>query len=251
MMRSRQVVLSFVFALPVLLAAQPAAAQDTSLGDVFLGYTFLGNDDLAVNSSNLPWGWAGGGEYRVNEWFSLAIDVGGNYKYGLDPCGVDQPLGNPQCRLLEGVETPAPTVEFQALSFHRTEREYCSARLQPTEALPDNPGCEVSLNSASLAGGPRLSLRTGNVRVFAHVMPGIVRSTRSIDFYTHTAVNFAIVPGGGVEIDINDQVSIRFQGDFRRVFFPDPDNSNSSLVDRNDHNEFRFMTGFSFKVGER
>ena len=251
MMRSPQVVLGFVFALSTLLAAPPAAAQENYRGKVFLGYTFLGNDDLAVNSSNLPWGWAGGGEYWVNDWLSLAADVGGNYKYGLDPCGLDRPLGDPECRLLEGVETPAPTVEFQALSFHRTEREYCSPRLQPTEALPDNPGCEVSLNSASLLGGPRLSFRTGNVRVFAHVMPGIVRSTRSIDFYTHTAVNFAIMPGGGVEIDINEKVSIRFQGDFRRVFFPNPDNSNSSLVDRSDHDEFRFMTGFVFNVGPR
>ena len=251
MMRSRQVVLSFVFSLLVLLAAQPVAAQETYKGNLFLGYTFLGNDDLAVNTSNLPWGWTGGGEYIVNDVFSIAIDVGGNYKYGLDPCGVDRPLGDPECRMIEGIEIPAPTTQFQGLSFHRTEREFCSPTLQPSENQPDNPGCEVSLNSTAAMGGPRLSLRTGNMRVYAHVLPGLVRSTRSIDFFTHTATNFAVMPGGGIEVDVTDTVAVRFQGDYRLVFFPNPEDSSSSLVDRNNHQEFRFMTGVVFKVGAR
>ncbi len=250
-MRSRLIVCSVVVVLSALCAVAPAAAQDDYRGSVFLGYTFLGNDDLAVNTSSLPFGWSGGGDIRLNEWFSIAIDIGGNFKFGLRPCGNDRPLGDPACRLLEGVETPAPTVEFQGLSFHRTEREWCSPTLQPTEDMPSNPGCEVSLNSQAAFGGPRVTLHAGSVKLFAHVLPGIVRSTRSIDFFTHTAVNFAIMPGGGVEFAVNDVWGIRFQGDYQRVFFPSPDTSNSSLVSRTDYNQFRFMTGFTINVGPR
>ena len=112
-MRNRLIVCSFVFVVSAL-CVRPVAAQDTA-GDVFLGYTFLGSDELAVNADNLPWGFAAGGAWRLNEWFSLALDISGNYKNGIDPCGVDRPLGDPECRLLEGVETAAPTTEFQGL----------------------------------------------------------------------------------------------------------------------------------------
>ena len=50
---------------------------------------------------------------------------------------------------------------------------------------------------------------------------------------------------------VRDNVSLRFQGDFRRVIFPSPEDSNSSLVSREDFNEFRFMVGTVFDVGRR
>ena len=250
-MHSRFLVCSLVFVLAALGAAAPAAAQDDYRGSVFLGYSFLGNDDLAVNTSTLPWGWSGGGDIRINDWFSIAIDLGGNFKHGLRPCGNDRPLGDPECRILEGVETPSPTTEFQGLSFHRTEREWCSPVLQPTDDFPSNPGCEVSLNSQAIFGGPRVSFQVGDVRLYAHVLPGLSRSTRSIDFFTHTAMNFAIMPGGGVDFPVTDVLGVRFQGDYQRVFFPNPDDSNSSLVSRDNYNQFRFMTGVTVKVGRR
>ena len=256
-MRSRLIVFSLVFALSTVCAVVPAAAQDDFKGDVFLGYSWLGNSDLAINTSQLPWGWAAGGAYWLNDWLSIAVEVGGNYHFGLDPCGINTiALADPNCRTLEAVETPGPNVEFQGLSNHRTEEEFCSPNLDNRgvragfpNAEPSNPGCEVSINSTSLLAGPRVTIERFGVKFFGHVLPGIVRSTRSIDFFTHTAVNTAIMPGGGVEVDITDTVGFRFQADYRRVFFPKVGASNSSLVDRSDHDEFRFMLGFSFKVG--
>ena len=259
-MRSRLIVCSLVLALSALWAVGPAAAQDNA-GDVFLGYTFLGNDDLAVNADTLPWGWAGGGGYRVNEWLSLAFDLSGSYRLGIDPCGIEtSTLPDAACRVAEGVETPAASVEFQGLSFHRTEEEWCSPTLRGDvegvrQVGPPLVPCNLRLNSVAVFGGPRIWMQTGNVKLFAHVMPGFVRSTRSIDFFTHTATNFALMPGGGVEFDVGflgvDNMAVRVQGDYRRVFFPSPESSSSSLVSRNDFDEFRFMAGVVFRVGER
>lgn len=244
-MRNRLAVLPAVLALSMLAGARSVEAQDYR-GDLFLGYSFLGNDSLAVNAGSLPWGWAGGGAVRLNEWVSISFDVSGQYRFSFEPCGFDTPqLGDAACLAAEGVERPAPTVEFQGLSFHRTEEEWCS----PT--LRDAVGCSVRLGSVSGLGGPRIQFPSGRVRPFVQVLVGLVRSTRSIDFFTHTAVNLALAPGGGVDFDVSDNVSLRFQGDFRRVMFPSPDDSNSSLVSREDYNEFRFMIGAVFDVGLR
>ncbi len=254
-MRSRLIVFSLVFALSALWAVGPAAAQD-NVGDAFLGYTFLGNDDLAVNADNLPWGWAAGGEYRLNEWLSIAFDVGGNYKNNIDPCGIGTAtIPDAACVALEGVEPPAATEEFQGLSFHRAEEQWCSSIFRVDPVTGTGRGCEMRLNSVAVFGGPRVWRQTGDVKLFAHIMPGFVRSTRSIDFFTHTATNFALMPGGGVEFDVEflgvDNMAVRAQGDYRRVFFPSPESSKSSLVSRNDFDEFRFMVGVVFRVGER
>ena len=243
-MRSRLIVCRLVVVLSALCAGRPAAAQDTFAGDVFLGYAFLGNDDLAVNANNLPFGWATGGTYRVNELLSFTFDLSGSYKNGIDPCGIETALPrDPGC--LAGVELPDPTMEFQGLSFHRTEEEWCSPLFR------DNVGCRMRLNSIAIFGGPRIETQRGSVRLFAHVLPGFVRSTRSIDFFTHTATNFALMPGGGVDVDVSDTVAVRFQGDYRRVFFPSPEDSSSGLVSRNDFNEFRFMVGVVLRVGRQ
>ena len=64
-------------------------------------------------------------------------------------------------------------------------------------------------------------------------------------------MNFAVMPGGGVDFAVTDVLSVRFQGDYQLVFFPSPDSSNSSLVSRDDFNQFRFMTGVTVKVGRQ
>ena len=199
-MRSRWVIFSLVIVLSAVCVVGPAAAQDNFAGDLFLGYTFLGNDDLAVNADNLPVGWAGGGEYRLNDWLSLSFDLGGSYKNGIDPCGIKTAtLPDAGCVALEGVEPPAQTLEFQGLSFHRAEEQFCESVFLIDPVTGTGRGCEMRLNSIAIFGGPRMWTQTGNVKLFAHVMPGFVRSTRSIDFFTHTATNFALMPGGGAE----------------------------------------------------
>ena len=244
-MRTRYVVLGLILALPLSLA-QPAAAQDHS-GEWAIGYSFLGNSDIAKESSTLPLGWYGGGAYRLNDSVEWAFDLSGNYAAGIDVCGGigsrSLPLSQQPANCLEGI-VPATTEEFQGLSYHRAEAQWCSPTLST---------CDVKTVSIGGVTGPRFGMRSGSVRPFVHIMAGAVRSVRKIACYSHTSTNLAIQPGGGVDIDAGDNIAWRFQVDYRMIMHGDPSGSSAGLVVANgsDWNEFRFATGVVFKLGSR
>ncbi len=244
-MRTRYVVLGLILALPLSLA-QPAAAQEHS-GEWAIGYSFLGNNDIALESSTLPLGWYGAGAYRLNDSVEIAFDLSGNYKAGIDVCGGianrSTPLAQQPANCLVGV-VPATTEEFQGLSYHRAEAQWCSPTLST---------CDVKTASIGGVAGPRFGMQTGSVRPFVHIMAGAVRSVRKISFFSHTSTNLAIQPGGGIDIDVEDNIAFRFQVDYRMVLHGDPSGSSASLVVANgdDWNEFRFATGVVFRLGSR
>lgn len=246
-MRSRFVVVSFVLAVALLGLAQPAAAQEFT-GEVSFGFSFLGSDGIAINADTLPVGWSGGGAYRVSDNVSIAFDLSGQFKSGIDVCGgiesATLPLSQQPVNCLVGIVPATADVEFQGLSFHRPESQWCSPTLET---------CSVNAISVGFFAGPRFELQVGKVKPFVHIMGGAVRVVRQIEFFSHTATNFAIMPGGGIDVDVTDNTAIRFQGDYRRVFFPDPADSNSTFVtqDGADFNEFRFNIGLVFKLGGR
>ncbi len=244
-MRTRLVVLALVLAVFPLSLAQPAAAQDY-VGEWAIGYSFLGNNDLAIESNNLPLGWYGGGAYNFSENLSLAFDLSGGYNFGVDVCGGLESIAiatlSQPAACLEGVVPATAAEEFQGLSYHRAEAQWCSPTLSE---------CDVSTVSVGGVAGPRFQMQAGSVKPFVHIMAGVVRSVRKIAFYSHTGTNFALQPGGGIDVDVNDTTAVRFQGDYRMLFFPDPTSSDSSLVSNDNFNEFRFAVGVVFKVGER
>jgi opacity protein-like surface antigen len=214
--------------------AQSAAAQN-NVGKLSVGYSFLTNDDLAVNQKNLPWGFFFDAALELNDWVSLAGDLNGHFKSGIEPS-----------TSVERVVPPLLTQDFQAFSFNRPETGFCSPRIED---------CKVGIQTISAVGGPRFHVPAGRARPFVHVMAGATRSLRKIEFFAHTSTNFTIQPGGGVDVDMTDTMALRIQGDYRRVFFSVPDQTNpgASLVSKDgaDHNNVIFTVGVVFKLGER
>jgi hypothetical protein len=212
----------------------PVAAQNNA-GELSVGYSFLANDDLAVNQESLPGGFSFDTAMKVNSWLSIAGDVNGHFKFGIEPSSS-----------LDRVVPPLPTQEFQAYSFNLPETGFCSPRLEE---------CDVRIQTVSVVGGPRFLIPAGRVRAFAHVMAGATRSLRKIGFFAHTSTNFTIQPGGGVDVDITNLSALRIQGDYRQVFFGehDPTEGGASLVSKggSDHEGVMFTVGVVFKLGER
>ena len=243
-MRNRFVVLGLLAAVASLCLAPPAAAQD-STGNLVFGYSFLSNDQLARKASSLPLGWNAGGSYNLSNNLSIAFDLSGQVGLGVPVCGGIEargvPIGLQSADCLVGVVPATAADEFQALSFHRAEAQFCSPTLST---------CDLKIQSVGAFVGPRFS-GGGSVRPFFHIMGGVVRSVRKIVFYSHTSTNFAVMPGGGIDIDVNDSVAVRFQGDYRIVFFGDPANSSASLVSKDgNYKEFQINIGLVFKFGQ-
>ena len=232
-MRECAVLVCSIAALTVGLP-QPAAAQNNG-GQLSVGYSFLTNDDLAVNQKDLPWGFFFDSALRLNDWVSLAGDPNAHFKSGIEPSAS-----------LARVVPPLRTADFQAFSFNRPETGFCSPFIQ---------NCKVTTQTISAVGGPRFHARAGRARPYFHVMAGATRSLRKIELFAHTSTNFTIQPGGGVDIDITATTALRIQGDYRRVFFgvPDQTNPGASLVSKDgaDHKGVIVTVGVVFKLGER
>lgn len=231
---SRCAVLWCMLVALALALAQPVAAQNNA-GRLSVGYSFLANDDLAVNQKNLPLGFFFDSALELNDWVSLAGDLSGHFKRGIEPSAS-----------LDRVVPPLPTEDFQAFSFNQPETGFCSPRIQE---------CKVHIQTIGAVGGPRFHRPAGRARPFVHMMAGVTRSLRKIDFFAHTSTNLTIQPGGGVDVDMTDITALRVQGDYRRVFFgvPDQTNPGASLVSKDgaDYADVSFSVGVVFKLGER
>ena len=229
-------VLACMLAVCTLGLAQPVVAQNNA-GELSVGYSFLANDDLAVNQKNLPLGFFFDSAFELNDWISIAGDLTGHFKRGIEPSAS-----------LDRVVPPIQTQDFQAFSFNRPETGFCSPRVQD---------CKVHIQTISAVGGPRFHVPAGRARPFVHIMAGATRSLRKIEFFGHTSTNFTIQPGGGISVDVTDFTAIRIQGDYRRVFFPEPDQTKPgdfpSLVSKDgaDYQDFTISVGVVFKLGER
>ncbi len=238
----KHLVFGCVLAAVVALGSpQPASAQVG--GDLAVGYSFLTNNQLAANAGSLPFGYFFDTSYEVNEGLSLALDVNGHYRRGIDPH--DMYSGGPNDMPVR----PNPNQDFQALSFNRPEGEYCSPILTV---------CHVNIQTASVVGGPRFHLQAGGVRPYFHALFGVARSLRKIGFFAHTATHWAIQPGGGVDIDMTPNTAFRIQADYRLTMYPDEDaqtdlRGTSSLVNPGgeDFKEFAVSFGFVVRLGDR
>ncbi|MDA1094349.1 MAG: hypothetical protein O3A25_13915 [Acidobacteria bacterium] len=244
-MRIRFVVLSLMVAVFSFTLARPAAAQRT--GQWGIGYSFLGSNDIAVESSGLPLGWAGNGAVDLSDNLSIAFDVSGNYSTadvcgGIASRGVATSLQKAECFGLGGFVAPATNQAFQGFSNNRAEAQWCSPTLTT---------CNVRAISVGGFAGPRFSFGDrGGVRPFVHVMGGVVRSVRKIAFFSHTSTNWAFMPGAGVDVPVDDNMGVRFQFDLRRVLFGDVPDSGAGLKTAGaDYNEIRVAVALTFGVG--
>ena len=242
----KRLVFGCVLAAAALCLPQPAAAQPG--GDVSVGYSFLTNDQLAANASNLPYGWFFDTSLELTDAVSFAVDVNGHYRRGIDAHATYS--GGPTDMPVR----PNENNDFQALSFNRPEREYCS----PLYVDEYAEFCEVHIQTASVVGGPRFHMQAGGVRPYFHALFGIARSLRKIGFFAHTATHWAIQPGGGVDIDMTPNTAFRIQADYRLTMYPNEDaqtdlSSTASLVNPGgaDFKEFSFSVGVVVRLGAR
>jgi len=229
----RCAVLGCMLAASTVGLVQPAAAQSNV--QLSAGYSFLRNDELAVNQNNLPWGFFFDSTFKLNDWISVAGELNSHFSSGITPSNS-----------LDRVVAPLPNQDFQALSFNRPETGFCSPVLKD---------CRVQIRTISGVAGPRFYVPVGHAKPFVHVMGGATRSVRKIDFFAHTSTNFTVQAGGGFDVDVTHALVMHVQGDYGRVFFGVPDQSNpgASLVskDGTDYNEMMFSLGVAFNLRSR
>ena len=209
-----------ILALPL----SPVAAQE-----IALGYNFLSNDSLAINSNSLPWGINFGTAMDISDNLAIAVDISANYKFGISPSDS-----------FDGV-VPALDQDFQGYSFNRPETDWCSAVVTQ---------CDVRTNVTTAMIGPRFYFGGGDgARPFVHVLGGVSRSLKKVGtFFNFTSTNFAVQPGVGVDVPVNDRVGVRFQVDYRRVFFGENDQigANATLASAGGQDYSDFSVGFGF-----
>lgn len=97
---------------------------------------------------------------------------------------------------------------------------------------------------SSFLFGPRFGYRAGNFRVFGHYLLGAVRYSADWDGDDYSDTNFGQAIGGGVDISLNNMISIRpAQLDMVSVKWPDNDGGWE--------NHFRYSAGVVIKFGSK
>jgi hypothetical protein len=86
-------------------------------------------------------------------------------------------------------------------------------------------GTDLNLKVHSLMGGPRVSLRrSARLSPFAHLLLGSVRASGSLFDETDSTTEFALQPGGGVDLWLSGRAGVRIGGDYRRVLADEASN---------------------------
>ena len=102
---------------------------------------------------------------------------------------------------------------------------------------------DADLNLYTYMGGVRVAA-PGTVRPFFQFLAGVARATATIDVVgfqvDDSLTEFAIQPGGGVDIFLTDGLAVRLMVDYRRIFAEDEDG-----------NEIRAAAGIVVGLGSR
>ena len=243
----KRLVFGCVLAASALGLPQPASAQIG--GDLAVGYSFPDQRPVAANASNLPFGWFFDTSYQVNEGLSLALDVNGHYRRGIEASPTYS--GGPN----DMPVTPKPEPGLPgALGSTGPSGRYCS----PIHVDEYASLCQCTSRPPASSAAPRFHVQAGGVRPYFHALFGVARSLRKIGFFGHTATHWAIQPGGGVDIDLTPNTAFRIQADYRLTMYPIEDaqtdlSGTSSLVNPGgeDFKELSFQLGFVVRLGDR
>ena len=100
-------------------------------------------------------------------------------------------------------------------------------------------GADLSASVHTFMGGPRFRKQSGKVVPFAQVLAGMARGSVSYLEESEHGTDFAIQPGGGVDVPVTDRFGIRLQGDYRII------------TGEESVNEFRFVVGGVIGFGSR
>ena len=80
-----------------------------------------------------------------------------------------------------------------------------------------NSNFDIELSTIAILGGARASARIGWLVEFAQLLAGVVRSSSTVLGAGASEHDPALQPGGGIEVDVAPQLSLRGQIDYRLV----------------------------------
>jgi hypothetical protein len=100
-------------------------------------------------------------------------------------------------------------------------------------------GSDLNVSVHTFMGGPRFRNERGKVVPFAQVLAGMARGSVEYLGESENGTDFAIQPGGGVDVRVTDRFGVRVQGDYRII-------TGEETV-----NEFRFAVGGVLGFGSR
>lgn len=112
------------------------------------------------------------------------------------------------------------------------------------EPPPEFP-VEIDLKVVSFMGGPRFASHASpSFTPYGQFLFGVARGTVEFLDESESSSEFAIQPGGGIDIWVIPDIGIRVGADYRRIFIDD-------IEDGGGANEFRFHVGIVIRGGSR
>lgn len=115
------------------------------------------------------------------------------------------------------------------------------------EFEPPSAGVEpdINLSVLSFMGGPRFASHASpSFTPYGQFLLGVARGSVEFMDESESSSEFAIQPGGGIDIWMIPDIGIRVGADYRRIFIDD-------LEDDGGANEFRFHVGIVIRGGSR
>jgi hypothetical protein len=104
---------------------------------------------------------------------------------------------------------------------------------------------EIDLKVLSYMGGPRFASHASpSFTPYGQFLFGVARGSVEFLDESESSSEFAIQPGGGLDIWVIPDIGIRVGGDFRRIFFDEIEGDGGA-------NEFRFHVGIVIRGGSR
>ena len=121
---------------------------------------------------------------------------------------------------------------------------YATIEFQPPPEFPVGP-VEIDLKVLTFMAGPRFASHASpSFTPYGQFLFGVARGTVEFLDESESSSEFAIQPGGGLDIWVIPDIGIRVGADFRRIFVDDIEGDGGS-------NEFRFHVGIVIRGGSR
>jgi Outer membrane protein beta-barrel domain len=121
---------------------------------------------------------------------------------------------------------------------------YGTIDFEPPPEFPVGP-IELDLKVLSFMGGPRFASHASpSFTPYGQFLFGVARGTVEVLDESESSSEFAIQPGGGIDIWMIPDIGIRVGADYRRIFIDDIEDGGGS-------NEFRFHVGIVIRGGSR
>ena len=194
-----------------MIAVSPAMAQETPKFEIGVNYSILSEQTI---DQTLPVGWTVPVAYNFNDWLAIAGEVGANYRS-------DRIFG-------QGINIDVSTY-MVGPKFTKRGKNVTFFFQMLGGAARGAANLEINPLNFNL---PNLNLPN---------LPNLNIPNRALDFldrdFSRSATQFALQPGGGIDVSVSGRVAIRFQGDYRAIL------SETTL------NQFRLGAGVVFKLG--